>query len=117
MGTRTVALRLPFVALAAVHRLGSDIVIGVLLREVRMATDAGIGLVRRGGQFGGVDKQRDLLTRGIGLSERLVRMAFQAGAVLDFRRLWLGICPWPPKHKEADADKRYPGQQTLDAHN
>ena len=81
-----VALRLRFVALLAVGRLGGDVVVGVLDGDVGVAARAGIGLVDRERDLGDIDEEGDLFAGGIGLGQRLIRVAIEAGAVLN----WFG---------------------------
>ena len=78
-----VALGLLLVALLAVGRLRRDVVVRVLGRDVRVAACAGVGLVDGGRELGHIDEQGDLFAGGVGLGQRLVRVAVQAGAVLD----------------------------------
>jgi hypothetical protein len=79
-----VTFGLPFVAGAAIHGFGGQVVIRVLDRDVSVATGAGIGLMRRGRELERIDEQRDFLARRVGLRERFVRVTFQADAVPDF---------------------------------
>src|ERR1035438_4246263 len=69
------------VALDATGRLRRHIVIRVLGSNVRVAIGASIGLVERGLELGFIHEQRDFFAGGIGLGERLIGMALQAGAV------------------------------------
>ena len=71
----------PFVALDATGRLRRHIIVRVLGSDVRVAIRAGIGLVDRRLEPGFIHEQGDFFASGVGLGERLVRMALQAGAV------------------------------------
>src|ERR1017187_10425730 len=81
-----IVLGLGYVALLAIGRLGRDVVVGMLRRDVGVAARTGIGLVDRGRKLGHIDEQRDLFAGGISLGERFVRVAVKAGAVLDLFR-------------------------------
>ena len=83
MNAGAVARRLFHMARSAIGRLRRDVVVGVLARDVRVATRAGVSLVDGGGELGQIDKQGNLLAGGIGLGERLISVALQAGAVLN----------------------------------
>jgi hypothetical protein len=52
---------------------------------IRMATDAGIGAVRRGGEFGFVHEQGNCLPNRISFKKRVVRVAIEAIAVPQAR--------------------------------
>src|ERR1035441_4158373 len=52
-------------------------------RLVGVAGLAGIGLVHRARELGEIDEQGDLFAGGIGLGQRLVPVAVEAGTVLD----------------------------------
>ena len=78
-----VALGLLLVALLAIGRLRRDVVIRVLRGDVGVAACAGVGLMDRSGELGHIHKERDLFAGGVGLGERLIPVALQAGAVLD----------------------------------
>ena len=69
------------VALDATGRLRRHIVVRVLGGNVRVAIRAGIGLVDGGLEPGFIHEQGDFFAGGVGLGERLVGMAIQAGAV------------------------------------
>jgi hypothetical protein len=58
----------------------------MLRGNIGVAACADIGFVDAGVQHGLIHKQGDLLTGGIGLGERLVRVAIEAGAVGVFVR-------------------------------
>ena len=74
---------LPLVTERAVHRRARLIVVGMFRRDVGVATDAGIGLVRGQFQFGRIHKQRDSLAGRVGLDEGLVPVTVKAIAVFD----------------------------------
>src|SRR5690349_17640266 len=69
----------------AIDRFGGNIVIGMFGSEVGMATGARIGFVSGRQESGGVNEQRERLSRGIGLEKRLIGMTIQAGVVADRR--------------------------------
>ena len=83
----------------AVGRLRRDVVIGVLVRDVGVAACAGIGLVDRGGKLGHIHEQGEFFAGGVGLGQRLIGVAIQAGAVLDLTKGW------------RDESKKYEGQR------
>jgi hypothetical protein len=56
-------------------------------RDVRMATDARIGPVRRGRQFDLIDEQRNRFSGGIGFRQRIVPMAIQAVGIFEDARI------------------------------
>src|SRR4051812_44077896 len=72
------------VALRAVDRLGGEIIVRMLDREISMATRAGIRPMNRDGQFGEVHEHRDFATGRVRAGEGLVAVTLHAGAVLDF---------------------------------
>ena len=78
-----IAFGLSFVARLAVGRLGRDIVVRMLPGDVGVAARAEVGLVDGSREFGHINEQGDLFAGGIGLGQRLVRVALQASAVLD----------------------------------
>ena len=78
-----VTFGLPLVALPAIDRLGGDVVVRVLLRQVGVAARAGVGLVRGGRELRRVNKQQDFLSRRVCPGQRFVRMTLQAIAVLQ----------------------------------
>ena len=82
MHAGVVAFGQALVTTGAVDRLGGDIVIGMFVRHVAVATGAGVGAVGRGFQPGGVHVERLGLAVGIGLGEGLVLVAKEAIAVL-----------------------------------
>ena len=83
-GAVTFALLL--VTTGAIDRRHGPVVVGMRCGDVRMATDAGVGFVDRGGESGLVHKQRNCPARGVGGGQRFVGMAIQAIAVRHRRR-------------------------------
>ena len=63
MNACTVTLRLLLVALGAVWRLGRQVVVGVLGRDVAMTTGTSVGLMNRGGELVRIDEHQDPLPR------------------------------------------------------
>ena len=86
MHTGAIAFGLLRVAALTINRQSRDIVVRVLCREVRVATDTEVGFVDRSPELGQIDEQGHLFAGGVGRGERLVPMTFEAGAVLD----WFG---------------------------
>src|SRR5689334_8203654 len=84
MHTGSVTFGLFPVALRAVDRLRGEIIVRMLVGEIRMATRAGICPMNRGGQFGEVHEHRDFATGRVRAGEGLVAVTLHAGAVLDF---------------------------------
>ena len=95
MSTGAVVFGLPGVATGASGGLRRDIVIRMLGGDVGVTIGAGVGLMDGSGDFGLIDEQRDFFAGGIGLSERLVCVALEAGTVLD--RLGGGHGRYGPK--------------------
>ena len=83
MNARPVALRLLAMARGAVHPAHRHVVIGMFGAHAGMASHAGVCPVDGPCEPGGIHKEGDLLPGRIRLGQRLVRVAFQAGAVLD----------------------------------
>lgn len=84
VNTRRVALRLSFVATSAINWLCRQIVVGMFLCEVAVATDTRIGFMHRPSKSGRVNKQGNFLTRRVGCSQGFVGMTIETGRVLDF---------------------------------
>jgi hypothetical protein len=59
------------------------VVVGMVLRDINVATRAGVRLVDRGSKFFDINKERDNSARCIGLGEILIGMAVHAGTVFD----------------------------------
>ena len=76
-----VAFALLPVTSRAIDRRNRAVVIGMPGGHVRMAYDAGVGIVNGGRQDGGIHKQRLGRAGGIGYHQRFVGMAIQAVAV------------------------------------
>ena len=85
-------LRLPRMAQTAVHRNHRLVIVRMLGRDVRMATDAVVGLVSGQFQLGDIHEQRDRLAGGICFCERVVAVTVRqslffkpakAGAIAD----------------------------------
>ena len=73
-----VALGLPLVAERTIHRLQDDVIIWVLGRAVRVATDADIGPMDGRRQLRLVHEKRDDFPGGVGLYQRVIAVAIKA---------------------------------------
>ncbi len=69
-------------AARAIHGADGHVVVGMLARDVVVATGAGIGVMDGGGEQGAVRKEGDDAP-GVGDGERFIAVAIQAIAVLD----------------------------------
>ena len=78
-----VTFGLALMTLAAIHRLGRDVIVRVLGSDIGMATCAGVSLMRRSFKFSDIDEEGNLLPGTICFGERLVAMTIETGTVFD----------------------------------
>jgi hypothetical protein len=98
-------------ATGAIDGFRQHVVVGVLLSEIAVTVDAGIGPVHRRGQPSRIDEQRDFFASGIGRSQGFGQMTIEAGRIFDF-----GCNCWEGEAKTQKSADR-PHQQTHFAHN
>lgn len=84
MHAGAITLRLAAVAFGTVHRFGRDIIIRMAGGNVRMTTGASVGSMTGSRQFGGIDKEGNDFSGGVGGGQRFVGMTIEASAVFDF---------------------------------
>ena len=80
---QAVAFGLFLVADPAIDRLGRQVIVRMLERNITVATRAAVRAVDRCRKLRQVHKAGNLFPCGIGSSQRLFRMTFHASAVLD----------------------------------
>ena len=107
MDTGAVGLGLSLVAMGAIWRPGSDIIVRVFGGNVAVTTGASVGFVNGGGKFGLVDEKRNPLPCGVGLIEGFIGMAFETGAVFDFLREEVGLQPAVEKEHRSDRQQNH----------
>jgi hypothetical protein len=81
MHTLSVSGGLRSVTRTAIHRLGGELVVRMFISKISVATDTGIGAMRREREFGGIHEQGNLAAGGRGFGERVVRVTIQTLAV------------------------------------
>lgn len=94
MDAGVVTFRLPRMADGAVDRLERDVIVGMFGGDIGVASDAGIGFVRGGGELCLIDEQRDRPAGGIRFGEGIVAVAIQAITVLQRGRVQLECCEY-----------------------
>ncbi len=72
------------VAAGAIHRLGGEMVVGMLVGDVVVATGAGVGAMDGGGECCGINEKGEHAAGGVGGSEGFVAVAIETIAVADF---------------------------------
>src|ERR1044071_2375435 len=79
--TCAVTFGLALVTQAAIDGLQREVVVGMFLRHISVATETRIGFVSGRGELGDICEQRDLLPGCVRLRERSVRVTLQTIAV------------------------------------
>ena len=77
------ARRLASMTDGAIHRRDRLVVVGVLRRDVRMATDTGVRAVDGELQLACIHEKRDGLAGGIGLEQRVIAVTIKTVAILQ----------------------------------
>ena len=90
--------RLPRVTGRATHQRHGLVVIGMLGRDVRVATDTSIGLVRGQLELRLVHEQRNCFASGIGLRERIIAVTVEAITVFQTGGHRPGECEQTKQH-------------------
>ena len=85
MHTRAVTDGLAFVALTTLDGFGGEVVVGMFVGEIAVATDARIGAMRGVGQLGLIHKEENLFSGSVGLRQGFVRVTIQTITVLQPR--------------------------------
>lgn len=83
MSAGTIGIRLRFMAPGAVDRLGGDLVVGMILRDIGVAAGTTIGSVNRGANPFLIYVEQNTLSGGVCLVQILIGVTIHASTILD----------------------------------